>query len=511
MTNNLKKDHLKTLDLPLINGKSNFYMNHDDDDDDQDIYISERSSMSSSNDMNTTSSQNVKRLPTPTPTPTSLLSLTQKQSYNLRYHCNEFPDSIMPTIAQYKLLRKEEKKRKNTPPKGPPPGQTVVASFSETKSPELKEEYCPYRCYYRVKNPDWTMTHRQASDAQLLMNDSLDSSQYAQQPVLMTSPIKPKQQPRKSRANGVSTLKTNQDKQRHDQSEKASPTSSYLTFNENLENPHYHHHHHHYQQQHQQQHIGLENSDNDEYREQLPKRTTPMQRRKLKIEHDSNDHYVPMHPNKSPRTSNNLIITSNSLTKRSKNQSKMPEKSPVNADTEENSRHRPTKPHHHHYPSPSPPPHPHHHHHQNLVQSHISPSIPSQQNYQHHQHLHIRRRPPSGSNVTSEMSTVDSTVKKSDRPTYFQQPRDSFHSPATPVYNQSSYLPPIIRDNHHHHHQKTNTTRFPTEYYGTIARQTQSKDWEESIEIPKVYKNDPQTRFYDRYLNTVVDKRLAAN
>ncbi|CAF5009921.1 unnamed protein product, partial [Rotaria socialis] len=70
---------------------------------------------------------------------------------------------------------------------------------------------------------------------------------------------------------------------------KASPSSSsYLTFNENLENPHYHHHHyhHHYQQQQQQQHIALENSDNDEYREQLPKRTIPKQRRKLKIEHD---------------------------------------------------------------------------------------------------------------------------------------------------------------------------------------------------------------------------------
>ncbi|CAF3616092.1 unnamed protein product [Rotaria socialis] len=507
MTNTLKKDYLKTFDLPQINGKSNFYINHDDDDDDQDIYISERSSISSSNDMHTTSSQNVKRLPTPTPTPTSLLSLAQKQSYNHRYHGNEFPESVMPTIAQYKLLRKEEKKRKNTPPKGPPPGQTAAASFYETKSPELKEEYCPYRCYYRVKNPDWATTHRQASDAQLLMNDSLDSSQYAQQPVLMTSPIKPKQQPRKSRANGVSTLKTNQDKQRHDQSGKASPSSSsYLTFNENLENPHYHHHHyhHHYQQQQQQQHIALENSDNDEYREQLPKRTIPKQRRKLKIEHDLNDHYVPMHPNRSPRTSNNLIITSNSLTNRSKNRSKIPEKSPANTDIEENSRHRSTKPHHH-----SPPPPPPHHHHQNLAQSHISPSIPSQQNYQHHQHLHIRRRPPSGSHVTSEMSMVDSTVKKSDRPTYFQQPRDSFHSPATPVYNQSSYLPPIIRDNHHH--QKTNTTRFPTEYYGTIARQTHSKDWEESIEIPKIYKNEPQTRFYDRYLNTVVDKRLAAN
>lgn len=497
MTNNLKKDYSKNSDIQQMNGKTSFYINPDDEDD-QDIYISERSSVSSLNDINPASSLNVKRLPTPTPTPNSLLSWIQKQPYNLRYHNNDISDNIMPSITHVQLSRKEEKKKKNMLPKVAP-GQGAAAPYSDAKSSEFNDDYHSYRSYYKIKNPEWSLQHRQLYDPQHLTNDSVDSLQYPHQPVLMTSSIKPKQQPRKPRTNGIAPMKTNQDKQRHDHNDKFSPTSSLLTFTDNHDN----HYYHHYQQQLQQQqrHSPVESIDNDEYREQLSKRTIPVQRRKQKAENDLNDHYVQMHHSKSPPNSSALMITSNPLTNRSKARTKITEKTTLPNDIEENTKPRPTKPYNH-----SPP----HHYHQNLVPpSHFSPSIPSQQNYQNHQQLHVRRRPPSGSNVNSDTTIVDGTTKKSDRTTYFPQRRDSFQLSTSPIYNQSSYLPPIIRENHHHH-QKQGTNRFPNEYYGTLARQTHSKDWDESIEIQKLYKNDPQTRFYDRYLNNVVDKRLAA-
>ncbi|CAF0920748.1 unnamed protein product [Rotaria sordida] len=480
MTYNLKKDHLKNLDTQQINGKSMIHITHDDYDDDQDIYISERSSIASSSDMNQVSSPTVKRLPTPTPTPSSLLSFAQKQPHNVRCHGNELQEKGIPITTQCQLPRKQERKKKKSLHKTTP-GQGTLAPLSETKPYEIADNYYPYWGYYQVKNPDWIIHHRQTIDGQIISNESLDPSQYVHQPALITSSIQPKQQPRKSRQHGASINRSNQDKQRHDRSEKNSPTSSHLTFHDCHDNN--------YQQQ--QQHILFENSNNDEHREQTTKRTISQQRRKLKIENDSTDHNVQSHTSKLPQNSNSLIITSNSLTNRSKNRTKTSEK---NADIEENSKHRHSK-------------HCHHHHHQNHIQSHNSPSIPSQQN-NHHQNLHVRRRPPSGSNHSPDLQIVDTSTKKSERSSYFQQTRESFHLPATPVYNQSSYLPPIIRD-HHHHPQKTNTNRFPTEYYGTLARQTHDKDWEEPIEITKIYKPGSQTRFYDRYLNNVVDKRLA--
>ncbi|CAF1271582.1 unnamed protein product [Rotaria sp. Silwood1] len=480
MTHNFKKDHLKNLDSQQqLNGKPMIYISHDDDDDDQDIYISERSSVASSNDMNQMSHTIFKRLPTPTPTPSSMLSLGQKQSPNLRYHGNELQENGMPTAIQCQLSRKEERKKKKNVHKATS-NQTNWATLSETKSQELADNYYPYWGYYKVKNSDRTMHNRQTLDGQITPNELLDPTQHVHKPALTTSSIKPKQQPRKFRQNGVSIIRSNQDKQRHDHSEKNSPTSSHLTFHDNHDNNY------------SQQHIPIENSDNDEYREQSTKRTIKQQRRKLKIENDSMDHYVQSNTNKLPQDSNSLIITSNSLTNRSKNSTKISEKNSLTSNIEGNSKHRHSK----HYC----------HHHQNHIQSHNSPSIPSQQSNHYHQSLHIRRRPPSGSNQGTDLQIVDSSIKKSERSSYFQSARESFHVPTSPIYNQNSYLPPIIRD---HHHQKTNTNRFPTEYYGTLARQAHSKDWEEPIEVTKIYKHDPQARFYDRYLNNVVDKRLA--
>ena len=325
------------------------------------------------------------------------------------------------------------------------------------------------------------MRHRQSNDNQVVPHESLDTSQHTHPPALTTASIKPRQQPRKSRPNGVPIVPSNQDKQRHDHMEKNSTPLSHLISHENHENNHQ-------QQKSTSKHfVTLKDISNDEHREHPTKPTVSTQRRKLRTENDTADQSMRTFSNKSSQDSSTLIITSSSLANRSKNRSKVSDKNSLTTDADENSKHR-----HHH----------HHHSH-----AHNSPSIPSQQNHHHHHppHFHVRRRPPSGAYIGAEIQVVDVSFKKPERSPYFQQVRDPFHSPAPSIHNQSPHLPPIIRDHH-----KTNTNRFPTEYYGTLARQAQTKDWEETIEIPKIYKSDLQTRFYDRYLNTVVDKRLAA-
>lgn len=482
---NSKKEPVKNPDLKQTNGKPMIQIDHDDYDD-QDIYISERSSVASSNDMNQTSSPITKRLPTPTPSPPLLLS--QRQHPTLRYQHHDLPENGTPIVSQYQLQHKEDRHKKKSLLLTTS-NQGALASFPESKPSEVSNNHYPYWYYYKMKNPDWNAHNRQTSDGQMLPYESFDTSQHAQ-PALTTSPIKPKQQPIKSRQNGASLLRSNQDKQRYDSNDKNSPTSSYLTFYESHDNN---------RQQQQQtvspskQHVPPENVDNDEHREQLPKRKVSRQGRKQRAENDSTDHHVQSIASKPPQNSSSLIITSNSLTSRQKNRSKVSEKSLV-SDTEDNHKYRLQKPSHHHH---------------NQTQPHIAPSIPSQQNYHHnhYQSFHVRRRPPSGSYISSDFQTVEGSTKKPERTSYFQQVRESFHSQASSIYNPNIYLPPIIRDCHH---QKQNTTRFPTEYYGTLARQTHGKEWEEPIEIPKIYKPDPQTRFYDRYLNSVVDKRLAA-
>jgi len=490
MTYNLRNDHFKSWDLQQANEKPMTIIENDDD---QDIYISERSSVASSNDMNQAHSSIAKRLPTPTTS--SILAVSQKQPHNLRYPYNELPENGVL------IQRKEENKKKKDLRKAPP-DQGNLVSFAETKSPELRDAHYPYLYYSKAKNPDWVMRHRQTGDSQVIPNESLDLPQHAHQPALTTSPIKPRQQPRKTtRHNHVPIIQSNQDKQRVDHSENNSTVLSNSTMLTNLTSPeNYDNINNQKQSSSPKQYIPLKDSDHDEHRIQPIKRTIPQQRRKLKTENDWTDNYMQSLSNgRQSQDSNSLIITSNSLTNRTKNRSKISNKNSGSSDIDENGKYR----HQHHSP--------YYHHHQNQLQSHNSPSIPSQQTYHHHhnlqQHLHVRRRPPSGVYLGSEFQLVDVSFKKTDRSSYIQQTREPCPSPISPIYNQTSHLPPIIRDHHQH---KTHTSRFPNEYYGTLARQTHSKDWEEPIDIPKIYKPDSQTRFYDRYLHNIVDKRLAA-
>jgi hypothetical protein len=236
--------------------------------------------------------------------------------------------------------------------------------------------------------------------------------------------------------------------------------------------------------------MSLKDSDQDEHRIQQTKRTTISQRRKLKVENDWPENHVQSISNGRPvQDQTSLMITSNALPNRSKNRSKIPDKNPVNTDLDEIGRYRP----------PHPPA---------LIQPQNTPSIPSHQNHHNHNPLHVRRRPPSGTYLTSDVHVVDVSFKKPDRPQNIQPGRDPFHAPAPTNSNQTPRLPPIMRD--HHHQPKIYSPRFPMDYYGTIARQSHGKNWDESMNTQRIYKPDPQTRFYDRYLHSIVDKRLAA-
>jgi hypothetical protein len=466
MTYNLKKDYLKHWDLQLTNKKP--IINIENDDDDQDIYISERSSVASSNDLNQTLTPIDKR----SPTPLTILPIPIKQTQNFRHPYNELSDNNILVVTQYQHQQRKEKTKTKDFRK-----VSNGHSFPETKTPEYGENYYPYWYYQKGKNPDWIMRHRQANDGQMISYDALDPSQHNHQPVLITSPIKPQQPTRKYRNHHVS----NQDKQRLDHTENNSNISPHLITHENHETNHQK------RRSSPKPHISLKDSDPDEYRIQPSKRTIS-KRRNLKIENDWTENHVQTIPNGRPvQDPNGLIITSNALGNRSKHRSKLPDKNATNSDMDENGKYRS-------------------HHHQIPTQPQNTPSIPSHQTH-HHNHLHIRRRPPSGTYHTSDVHVVDVSFKKPDRSSNNQQVRDQFHSSIPTIANQTPRLPLIMRD---HHQPKNQSPRFPVDYYGTLARQTHGKNWDESMNTPRVYKPDPQTRFYDRYLHNIVDKRLAA-
>lgn len=465
MTYNSKKDY-RTIHFI---DKSFIMMDHYDED--QDIYISERSSIGSSDDET--------ELPSPLPpiiqqvqTPSPILFYPQKQIYLQRFSQPEATkNNVLPT-TQIQFERKEEKVKKKRHSKIPPGGGVAggLAAISENKSSDFGNHHqhqTSFGSYHRVKHPDRLARPRALIDGPVKSYDSFDSPQGAAQAALVTSSIKPSQPTRQSRREGPNNA---HEKQRFDAMDKTLPSNSVENdFSPMKISP-------------RQSLAGVQHdSDSGERRKGGP---VP-QRRKGKLTNDWNDSHAQSFLNKSSQDSNSLVITSNPLGSRSNNRTKMGEKSPGRNDYDENNKYRS---------------HPNH-----------SPSIPSPQN--HHPYQHVRRRPPSGVHNTTEFSTFDSTPKKNDRSFQMQTGRDIFISPPPPppssmmVTNQVSYLPPISRDTHY---PKTQIARFPNEYYGTLARQSQNKDWEESVEVAKFYRSDPSTRFYDRYFNVVSDKRLAA-
>jgi len=474
MTYHLKRNHLKNWDLQQINEKSiiNF-----PDDDGQDIYISERSSVTSSND---TSQILTKRLPIQTQSLN--LSLPTKPPHTLRYQYNELPQNGISAAIQSQFQRKQDRETKKILRKAPT-GQGSLVPFPKRKPAVVANNYCAYWDYSKLKNPEWIMRQPRAADGQIIPYESFDPSKYVPQPEMITSSIKSKKPVRKSQHNDLPAGQSKQNKQRLDHTEKNALTSSHAIFydehDNNRQRPSYKHY------------LPLRDVDNNEYRERQTQRKIPQQNRKLKTENDWTDH------NTQPfQDLNSLIIKSNSLA----NRPKIPDKYPLTSDIDKNGKH--VHHHHHHHPNQIHSRHPlsnlsqqtHHHYHRHQNQTHLhDPS--SHHNHYHQQNVPIRPHPDSGP------QQFDVLLKDSARPPYYQHTRDEYHSPPSLFHNPTHYLPP----NHHH---KTYTARFPSDYYGTLARQIQRKNWEESKGKTNIYKPDRHARWYDHRLHDVVDKRL---
>ncbi|CAF3707790.1 unnamed protein product [Adineta steineri] len=506
MTYHIKREHLKNWDLQPINENPIITTI----DDDQDIYISERSSMTSSNDTIKIFSPITKQ----TPTPSSRFILPKKPPHTLKYPYNKLPEDGIPAAIHYQLKLKNDKKLRTTVRKAPP-GQGNLVPIPPIKPVESSNNYYPYWYYYKMQNPDWIMRQRRTADGQIIPYDSFDPSKYLPaQSEITTSPPKPKKRTRKYRPNDVPVIQSNQDKERVDYSEKNLLTSSHLMLHEDQ------------QQVPLKHYIPLNDIDNNEHREQKPKRKILQQRSKPKIENERNDHNIPSLSNKPSYDLDNLMIVSKPIENRSKNQSKLSDKHTLNSNIDDNGKRR----HHHHH---------HHqtqlqnHHHPNQTHSHIHPSIPSQQNHshqQHHrypqnqthshnnphilsqqnhqpeyyqQHVHIRRRPLSSIYVNSDVQIVD---------ILFKDPvQDDYHLPPPASYSLTHPLPPVTHDHHHQQQQqKTNPIRFPTDNYGALNRQTHGKNGKESIRKTKIYKSDLHTLYSNNNrVHNLVDKRLA--
>jgi hypothetical protein len=437
MAYTLKKDHLTNWNRQETNEKPLF-------NDDQDSYISERSSAASLNETTPSpipiNKQLPSRLPPPPPIP-------RKEPHSLRYYYNELPENGIPLATQFKEAQKEEKQRKKNPHKAPT-GQGTLVELPE-KPRERGDNYYPYWYYYKLKNPDWIMRHRQTADGQLIPYDYVNPSQYVHEPALSTSPSKtPRQHHRKSRYD-PSNMPYNPDKKPYETVQK-----------ETLLPP--------------KQYVPLKGVNNGERSDQPTGQIRLPQREKLKTENDWNNHYIQsVTMDKSSQDANNLNGISN------------------------------TSKHHHH----------HHHHsktmhnilpnenknHRHIHHHHSSPPQLSQPHHHHHHHL------PSKEYVDNEFQVIDASFKKSERTPYFQQTSNSFHLPPPAIYDQNSYLPPITHD----YYYRLNPSDYyykpiPTDY----TTQTFNKDRKEPIKSPKIHRADQQTNFYDRYLNNIITKKI---
>ncbi|CAF3446403.1 unnamed protein product [Rotaria socialis] len=108
-----------------------------------------------------------------------------------------------------------------------PPGQGTVGPIVETQPSAMDKNYYPYWHYYKLKNPDWMMRHHQNNDGQLIPYDTVDPSQYIEEPAMANTKPKLSRHSRKShlvtsdaskhRNKNVNDKFTNEDKRHHHQ------------------------------------------------------------------------------------------------------------------------------------------------------------------------------------------------------------------------------------------------------------------------------------------------------
>ena len=463
MNYQLKKEHLTNWDVPEVKNRLSFN-GKSLPNNDQDTYISERSSAVSLNENNSVPSPNNKQTP-----PSSLprTDIPKKQPHTLRYSYNELPENGIPLATQYRSEKKEAKKIKKPIPKAPP-GQGTLAPLPEVKPSGTEYNYYPYWYYYKVKNPDWILRHRQTADGRLIPYDPVDPSQYVHPPATTESAINSRRHQRKVRYQSPIT-QHNPQTQHYETAQKISSTS-YKNYGEQNTSP--------------RQYIPLKDTSNMESTDQSTSQISSQQRNKLQTERDWNEHYVQSFTNKSPQNSNYPIIPSKTPIRRSKH----------SKNTNSHSTDESIMNHHHHHHHRH---HNHHRHHRHHHHHHHSPPQSEQQQHYYHQTHHDYLL--SKEYVDSTFQVVDASFKKSERTPYFQHSDNPPSLPPPAIYNQNSYLPPLMVNNYN---------RLDlTNAYG-IRRL--SKDWRDSLKLPETYKTDSQTKFYDRYLNNVIDKKLAA-
>jgi hypothetical protein len=202
-----------------------------------------------------------------------------------------------------------------------------------------------------------------------------------------------------------------------------------------------------------EQYTSLNDVHRDEHSNQPNGITRSHSHGKLKTENDWSNHYI------QSTTTNKLLEDSH--TSKHPHSKKMRHISPDENNNHQHSSHS-LSPHHHHH-------HRHHHRHH------------------HHDHHHHHQ--------SKEYQVRDTSFKKSERTPFFQPTSDSFPSSPPAIYNQSSYLPPILYD-------RPNVVDHS-------STQTFDNDWKSPPKSPKIHKRDSQTNFYDRYLNNVIIKRIA--
>jgi hypothetical protein len=131
--------------------------------------------------------------------------------------------------------------------------------------------------------------------------------------------------------------------------------------------------------------------------------------------------------------------------------------------------------------------HHHHHHHNNLS---TLPPLPTSQPKTPIDDPYVPQR----MYENSGFHVIDDSYKRTERSPFILGNRQSYQLPPPAVYNQSSYLPPIEPSYPIYYR--------PLYYFGQESKENRPE--------PQVYKPDTQTRFYDRYLNDVIEKRLTA-
>ncbi|CAF3738903.1 unnamed protein product [Rotaria socialis] len=385
MSYQLKKEHLTNWNVPKsdwgpanINNKP--VINYD-----RDVYTPKNSSPTPIvHDKDLPLTPNNNKLVTP-PLPSA--NLPKKESHTLRYAYNELPENGIPLAVQFNNSKKEEEKRKKSIRKAPP-GQGTLAPPVETQPSDMNKNYYPYWHYYKLKNPDWMMRHRQTNDGQLIPYDAVDPSQYVEEPALTNITPESSRHNRKSHRKNYDkyTLGNNLDRRSNDTNKNPLLPVPSMS-NENIKR----------QRSSSRKHKSLKDATNNQ--------------------------------SSIPRNSNQ-VVTSDASKHRKKN---------VNDEfTNEDKRHH--RHHHHHHR------HHHHHHHtpsesqeQNQQQSSVQVEQQPSQHHHHHHHHHNYSVSSDKEYVDQEFRVIDDSFKKSERTAYFQ----GIRNPPI-INNQNSYLPSIL-------------------------------------------------------------------